>query len=196
MKPATCTRAERQKLIVARGQVARRNRTKDLWDGTCTTTRDSLPRSRAQWRPLFEMARGKHMTLELTIREAYAAFGRGDVDGYLQPCTEDFSFNIPGQGAIAGSWRGKSGLYDLARKAMEVTGGTFREEVEDVLANDRHAIVLARHRFTRDGQTREYRTAHVYEVRDGKLAVCWEQPQDLFMFDDAWGIVHSSAAKL
>jgi ketosteroid isomerase-like protein len=126
--------------------------------------------------------------LESTIREAYAAFGRGDVDGYLRPCAEDFSFHIPGRGAIAGSWQGKGGLYELARRAMEVTAGSFREEVEDVLANDDHAVVLARHRFTRDGQSREYRTAHVYKVRDGKLATCWEQPQDLFVFDDAWGI--------
>ena len=133
--------------------------------------------------------------LESTIREAYAAFGRGDVDGYLKPCTEDFSFNIPGHGAIAGSWRGKDGLHELARTAMEVTRGSFREDVEDVLANDHHAIVLARHQFTRDGVLRDYRTAHVYDVRDGKLATCWEQPVDLGIFDEAWGIVHASAAK-
>jgi ketosteroid isomerase-like protein len=133
--------------------------------------------------------------LESTIREAYAAFGRGDVDGYLQACTQDFSFNIPGRGAIAGSWRGKEGIYELARMAMEATGGSFREEVEDVLANDQHAVVLARHQFTRGGESQEYRTAHVYDVRDGKLAKCWEQPQDLSAFDEAWGTTHASAAK-
>jgi uncharacterized protein len=134
--------------------------------------------------------------LETTIRDAYAAFGRGDVDGYLQPCTQDFSFNIPGRGAIAGSWRGKEGLYELAHMAMEVTGGSFREEVEDVLANDYHAVVLARHQFTREGQPREYRTAHVYEIHDGQLAQCWEQPQDLSAFDEAWGVVQARSAKL
>jgi ketosteroid isomerase-like protein len=133
--------------------------------------------------------------LEATIREAYAAFGRGDVDGYLQPCTKNFSFNIPGSGAISGSWKGKEGLYELARMAMEITGGSFREEVEDVLANDHHAVVLARHQFTRDGQLKEYRTAHVYEVQNGQLAQCWEQPQDSTVFDDAWGTVPAAAAK-
>ena len=34
-------------------------------------------------------------SLESTIREAYAAFGRCGVEGYLKPCTEDFTFNIP-----------------------------------------------------------------------------------------------------
>jgi uncharacterized protein len=126
-------------------------------------------------------------SLEATIREAYAAFGRGDVDGYLRPCTDDFTFNVPGRGGISGTWMGKRGLYELAGKAMAITGGTFNEEVEDVLANDRHAVVLARHRFTRDGASRDYRTAHVYEIREGKLTQCFEQPRDPSSFHDAWG---------
>ena len=129
--------------------------------------------------------------LEATIREAYAAFGRGDVDGYLRPCTEDFEFHVPGGGGIGGIYVGKDGLYNLARKAMQITGGTFHEEVEDVLANDQHAVVLARHRFTRDGSSRDYRTAHVYEIRDGKLAKCFEQPRDPASFDAAWGPTQS-----
>ncbi len=125
--------------------------------------------------------------LETVIREAYAAFGRGNVDGYLDACTPDFTFYVPGNGGISGSFTGKAGLWDLAGKAMSITGGTFQEEVEDVLANDSHAVVLARHRFTRDGSPRDYRTAHVYELRDGKLACCFEQPRDLTAFDEAWG---------
>jgi ketosteroid isomerase-like protein len=125
--------------------------------------------------------------LEATIREAYVAFGRGDVDGYLRSCTDDFTFNVPGRGGISGTWMGKQGLYELAGKAMAITGGTFNEEVEDVLANDRHAVVLARHRFTRDGASRDYRTAHVYEIREGKRTQCFEQPRDPSSFHDAWG---------
>jgi ketosteroid isomerase-like protein len=125
--------------------------------------------------------------LEAIIREAYAAFGRGDVDGYLRPCTEDFEFHVPGVGGICGTYIGKDGLYALAGKAMEITAGTFREVVEDVLANDQRAVVLARHRLTRDGVARGYRTAHVYEIRDGKLARSFEQPRDQAAFDDAWG---------
>jgi len=129
--------------------------------------------------------------LEQAIRDAYDAFGRGDVDGYLRPCTNDFSFHVPGRGGIAGIWVGKQGLNELAGKAMALSGGTFREEVEDVLANDQHAIVLARHCFTFKGSKKEYRTAHVYEVRDGQLARCFEQPRDPAAFDDAWSTSES-----
>lgn len=125
--------------------------------------------------------------LQEMIREAYAAFGRGDVDGYLSACTEEFVFNVPGHGALAGVYRGKDGVHELARRAMDVSGGSFREDVIDVLVSDNHAVVLARHRFTRDGQPKDYRTAHVYKLRERKLAECWEHPRDQAELDDAWG---------
>src|SRR5215475_12806717 len=80
--------------------------------------------------------------LEQTIREAYAAFGRGDVDGYLRPCTDNFTLHVPGRGGISGAYVGRGGLYELAGKAMQITGGTFQEDVEDVLANDHHARLV------------------------------------------------------
>lgn len=129
--------------------------------------------------------------LETVIRDAYAAFGRGDVDGYLAACTADFTFNVAGHGGICGIWTGQTGLHDLAAKAMAISGGTFREEVEDVLANERHAVVLARHWFLRDGSSKNYRTAHVYDVEGGKLARCFEQPRDPATFHDAWGSCES-----
>ena len=75
---------------------------------------------------------------------------------------------------------------------MSISGSTFQEDVEDVLANDEHAVVLARHRFMRDGHAKDYRTAHVYEIREGKLARCYEQPRDPASFEDAWGSSHTT----
>jgi ketosteroid isomerase-like protein len=123
---------------------------------------------------------------EAVIRAAYAAFGRGNVDGYLRACTEDFEFHVPGHGGISGTYVGRTGLYALAEKAMTITRGTFREEVEDVMANDEHAVVEARHRFRRGAILHDYKTAHLYTIRDGKLARCIEQPRDQDAFDNAW----------
>jgi len=125
--------------------------------------------------------------LEPIIREAYAAFGRGDLDGYLQTCTDDFEFHVPGRCAASGVYTGRDGLSRIATAVVSTAGDTFQEDVEDVLANDHHAVVLARHRFMRAGEPRDYRTAHVYEVRNGKLARCYEQPRDQAAFEDAWG---------
>ena len=123
---------------------------------------------------------------ERLLRDAYAAFGRGDIEAYLAVCRDDFTFRVPGHGRVAGEYAGRERFLTLVQTVMELSGGRFEEEVEDVLANDVHGVVLAIHRFARDGSPKEYRTAHVYTIRDGKLAECWEQPQDPAAFDEAW----------
>ena len=123
---------------------------------------------------------------EELLRNAYATFAGGDMEGYLKDCTEDFTFHVPGCNQVSGSYRGKDEFRRLIGIVMKVTEGAFQEEVHDVLANDKHGVVLALHRFKRDGEPKEYRTAHVYHIRGGKLAECWEQPQDQQIFDDAW----------
>ena len=125
--------------------------------------------------------------LEQTIREAYVAFGLGDLDGYLSTCTPDFTFNVSDKNFLSGKYRGKSGLFELAGRVMQVAGLSFEETVEDVFANDRRAVVLDSHRFQRAGEIKQCFTAHVCTVSDGKLAECWEQPRDQTAFDDAWG---------
>jgi ketosteroid isomerase-like protein len=47
--------------------------------------------------------------LEQVILKAYAAFGRGDVDGYLQACAPDFTFHVPWHGRDFGRMGQKAG---------------------------------------------------------------------------------------
>ncbi|HEY7294329.1 MAG TPA: nuclear transport factor 2 family protein [Dehalococcoidia bacterium] len=124
---------------------------------------------------------------EAMLRKAYADFGKGDVEAYLAVCTDDFTFNVPGKAVVSGTFKGREQFLGMLGKVMEAAGGAFEETVHDVLANEEHGVVLAVHRFTRAGKPREYRTAHVYHIVDGKLAECWEQPQDQAAFEEAWG---------
>jgi len=120
------------------------------------------------------------------LRDAYAAFVRGDLEAYWSACRDDFTFHVPGLSGVAGSYTGKDEFFRLIGIVMELTAGQFQEEVEDVLANDRHGVVLAIHRFERYGRPKEYHTAHVYRIQDGRLAECWEQPRNSEDFNEAW----------
>jgi ketosteroid isomerase-like protein len=130
---------------------------------------------------------------ETLLRDAYAAFGRGDIEAYLAVCTPDFTFNVPGTAAVSGRFQGREQFLGMLGTVMQVSGGTFEETVHAVLANDEHGVVLAEHCFTRDGTPRAYNTAHIYHIRAGKLAECWEQPQDQAAFEAAWGPGRPSA---
>jgi uncharacterized protein len=122
---------------------------------------------------------------EDVLRNAYAAFSRGDLDGYLQHCTDAVVFHVPGRTPMSGTHtRGQ--FKSFIGRLMELCDGTFRETVLDVVANDRRGLVLAEHEFRRKGRTHVYRTAHVYRIEDGRLAEFREYPEDLYSFDAAW----------
>ena len=124
---------------------------------------------------------------ETLLRTAYADFARGDLNAFLAVCTDSITFRVPGRSDIAGTYaRGQFGP-GLIAKVMELTGGTFRETVVDVVANDGRGVVLARHAFERGGRTHAYNTAHIYRIENGRLASFEEYPDDLYAFDAAWG---------
>ena len=56
---------------------------------------------------------------------------------------------------------------------MELTGGTFRSELHDVVANDEHAVWLFAARGQREGKTLDARNVLVTHVRNGKLGETW-----------------------
>ena len=122
---------------------------------------------------------------EELLRSAYAAFSRGDLDGYLQRCADTIVFHVPGGTPMSGTHtRGQ--FKSFIGRVMELCDGTFRETVLDVVANDHRGLVLAEHEFRRKGRTHVYRTAHVYRIENGQLAEFREYPEDLHAFDAAW----------
>jgi ketosteroid isomerase-like protein len=120
------------------------------------------------------------------LRDLYATFAKGDIPQFLDGCTDDVTFVVPGEAAVSGTFT-KATFMDLLAPVMERSGGTFQEEVLDVFANDDHGLVLLHHTFDRDGEPREYRTAHIVELRDGQISAWAEHPGSLREFEQAWG---------
>ena len=55
-----------------------------------------------------------------TVKDFFAAIGRGDRDGLLALVAEDIEWIIPGEDwPLAGTHRGHAGLADLLQKASE-----------------------------------------------------------------------------
>ena len=123
---------------------------------------------------------------EELLRRAYADFARGDLAAYLSVCTDAITFRVPGRSVVAGTYDRGQFISGLIAKVMEATGGTFRETVLDVIANDTRGVVLAHHEFERNGRTHGYNTAHLYRIESGRLASFEEYPEDLYGFDAAW----------
>jgi len=76
------------------------------------------------------------------VKDAFAAFGRGDVQGLLALFAEDIEWIIPGEGwPLAGTYRGHAGVADFFRKLSEMLEISIFELREFVARGDRVLVV-------------------------------------------------------
>ena len=118
------------------------------------------------------------------LRQGYDAFGRGDMEWLDEHFADDIVWHVPGHNPFSGDHRGKEAVFALFAKQMELTEGSLRLEIHDVLANDEHGVGLATATATRGGKSLRDRQAHVFHVRDGKVTEFWNHPGDQSSVDD------------
>jgi ketosteroid isomerase-like protein len=123
---------------------------------------------------------------EENLRKAYEAFGRGEIDGVMALLADDIQWHVPGQSPVAGDYSGKEEVGGFFMKLMELSEGTFRVDVHDVLANDEHAVGLVKLTAKRDGKSLDVNDVHVWHVRDGRFSEFWGQLHDQYAWDEFW----------
>jgi uncharacterized protein len=114
----------------------------------------------------------EHPNVELT-RRGYEAFSKGDFATLTDIFADDVVWNVPGPGPLAGTYRGRDEVFALFARLAAETGGTFRLELHDVLANDDHAVALTTAFASRGGKSLEDRETNVFHVKNGKITEFW-----------------------
>ena len=122
---------------------------------------------------------------EQIVRKLFEAFDSNDMSTIDALMADDVVWNAPGRGVNSGVRRGKHELFAAMGRLGELTGGTLRGEVHDVLASDDHAVVLQTTRGERAGRAPlQDREAIVLHVREGRIVEVWEHPGDLRAMDE------------
>jgi ketosteroid isomerase-like protein len=122
---------------------------------------------------------------ESILRSAYLAFAKGDLAGFLELCTPDITFRVPGEGLLGGHHTKDAFLAKLG-PAMQAVSGTFREEVTNIATNDDGGAVLAHQQAERDGKVHHWNAVHWWRIRNGKLSEFHEFVDDPGAFERAW----------
>jgi uncharacterized protein len=111
------------------------------------------------------------------IQKGFEAFAKGDLETIAGLFSDDIVWHSPGTSVLSGEFRGKEAVFGLFGKLAEVTGGTFRQEIHAILADDEHVVVL-----TADGwdtpKPFSGQQVFVWHVLDGKAIECWAIPTD------------------
>lgn len=118
------------------------------------------------------------------LQKIYSRLAEKDSKGALALCSKDLSFQLAGKSKLAGKHLGES----IASAWLEKTWSdpSFRFEVHDILASDRHGIVLASSYVTRAGKEVQMRLVHVWRMENGSPVAWYEYPRDLYQFDALW----------
>jgi ketosteroid isomerase-like protein len=128
----------------------------------------------------------EHANAEL-FRRGYAAFGAGDLDTVRSLLAGDVVWHNPGTSHLAGDYTGVEATIGLFLKLFEESGGTFKLEVHDVLANDDHAVALVTASASKGDASFTSRAAHIVHIKDGKLTESWFFGEDQAAADAFWG---------
>ena len=105
-----------------------------------------------------------------TVKDFFAAIGRGDKQGTQALCAEDIEWIIPGKDwPLAGTHRGHSGLEDLLQKTSEIEISSPTPP-EYVAQGDRVLVVgFAKGKVKATNKTFEDDWVFAITVRNGKL---------------------------
>jgi len=121
------------------------------------------------------------------VRSLFAAFRSGDVAAIQAAIPEDAVWHFPGRdGQLAGTHVGRDAILGFLFKVLALTDGTFRLELEDVLANDTSAVAFFRGTGERNGRGLVNPTCLRIRLHEGRVAELWEFVWDLYDVDAFW----------
>jgi uncharacterized protein len=119
-------------------------------------------------------------------RRGYAAFATGDMATLAELMAPDVVWHVRGVGPLSGDYRGREQVFGFFGRLAEETGGTFRLDVHDILANDEHTAVLCTLTASRGNKSVEVPVVNVSHNRDGLITEFWAATTDPQANIDFW----------
>ena len=120
------------------------------------------------------------------LRRGFEAFDKGDMAALTEVFAQDVVWHVPGDSQLSGVHRGRDTVFAVFAKVGELSGGTYKIDVHDVLANDEHAVALTRGTGSREGKQLNSLDAAVYNMANGKVTEFWFFAEDQRLTDEFW----------
>jgi uncharacterized protein len=141
-------------------------------------------------REIQETGRGGTVTEHPNVeraRQGYDAFAKGDLTTLTELIADDAVWHVQGGGPLSGDYRGRDQIFGFFGRLAEETGGTFRLDVHDILANDQHTAVLATLSASRGGKSISTPVVNIsHNDGAGKITEFWAATTDPEATLDFW----------
>jgi ketosteroid isomerase-like protein len=121
------------------------------------------------------------------MRRAYEAFNTGDMDTLIEIFDDSVVWHLPGRSSMANDYQGRDATLAYFGQIANETGGTFRAELQQLLADDDDRVVgIQRSTGERDGKRLDAGNCIVFELKDGRVTDGREHFHDLYAWDEFW----------
>jgi ketosteroid isomerase-like protein len=119
------------------------------------------------------------------ISRGYDAFARADLPTVFDIFDQDITWHVPGSSPLSGDYKGHGEVGGFFARTMELSGGTFAIDIQDVLAEQDQVVVLCTVSAERHGQSWSSPEVHVWRVAGGR-AVAFREFQGDEQTEDAF----------
>jgi len=99
---------------------------------------------------------------------------------------KDILWHVPGRGPLSRDYRGHAEVLGFFQRFMELSEGTFRITVDDVLAKGDRVIALVTESARRRGREWSSPQVHAWTVVNGRATVFWQFQGDQQTEDEFW----------
>ena len=124
---------------------------------------------------------------EAVVRRIFDAFARKQGFALREVFAPDAVWTIPGDGTMAGVYRGREAIFRLLGRLPKETDGTYGSRLVDVLASDDRAAALYRASGERHGRRLDLDQVLLFRMRDGLVHEVLALPSDPVAFEAFWG---------
>ncbi|MEA2333787.1 MAG: uncharacterized protein QOG40_277 [Solirubrobacteraceae bacterium] len=121
------------------------------------------------------------------MRRAYEAFNSADIDTLTELFDESMVWHLPGRSRFADDYQGRDATLAYFGQLGQETGGTFRAQLQNLLADDEnHVVGIQRSTGERNGKHLDVVNCIVFELEDGRVTDGREHFHDLYAWDEFW----------
>lgn len=116
-----------------------------------------------------------------------AMYAGGDMEPVRILLDQAVEWHVPGENAIAGTYRGIDAVAEYFRRRRELAGNTLQLHPGELLIGERdHLAALTDGTATLHGTEHRWSTLGLYRTSEARISACWLLPLDQAVFDRVW----------
>lgn len=120
------------------------------------------------------------------FQRAMAAFAAGDMDALSEVFHPDVVWHLGGRSRLSGDFHGRDATFGMFALNSRLSGGTYRPQLHDVLANDDHTVALLHATASREGKRLDMHYVIVFHIEGGRITEGWEYWADQTAYEEFW----------